>query len=113
MKRKQSFQNNDSILYVISTPIGNLNEISNRVIEAINDSEVIFCEDTRVTGSLLNHLNIKKPLVSAYENIVHLGPQSHIDSQIHASNNGSSRTNIMQDIRLSPGIEHILTPICT
>lgn len=69
MIRSQSFQNNNASLYVIATPIGNLNEISKRVIDAINDCECVFCEDTRVTGQLLSHLNIKKPLISAYENI--------------------------------------------
>lgn len=69
MQRHQSFQNNKPILYVIATPIGNLNEISPRVIQALNDSSYVFCEDTRVTGQLLNHLQIKKNLISAYENI--------------------------------------------
>lgn len=69
MQRQQSFQNNVATLYVIATPIGNLKEISSRVIEALNDVDTVFCEDTRVTGQLLNHLNIKKNLVSAYENI--------------------------------------------
>lgn len=69
MQRQQSFQNNLATLYVIATPIGNLKEISSRVIEALNDVTTVFCEDTRVTGQLLNHLNIKKTLVSAYENI--------------------------------------------
>ena len=69
MQRQQSFQNNKPSLYVIATPIGNLKEVSSRVIEAINDSECIFCEDTRVTGQLLSLLNLKKSLISAYENI--------------------------------------------
>ena len=69
MIRTQSFQNNKASLYVIATPIGNLSEISKRVIDAILDCECVFCEDTRVTGQLLAHLNIKKPLISAYENI--------------------------------------------
>ena len=69
MQRQKSFQNNKATLYVIATPIGNLGEISKRTLEAINDSEAIFCEDTRVTGMLLSHLDIKKPLISAYENI--------------------------------------------
>jgi 16S rRNA (cytidine1402-2'-O)-methyltransferase len=69
MQRQQSFQNNKASLYVIATPIGNLREISSRVIDALNDCEYVFCEDTRVTGQLLAHLNIKKKLVSAYENI--------------------------------------------
>lgn len=69
MQRQQSFQNNKASLYVIATPIGNLSEISSRVMDALNDCEYVFCEDTRVTGQLLAHLNIKKKLVSAYENI--------------------------------------------
>ncbi len=69
MNRQQSFQNSLATLYVIATPIGNLNEISPRVIEAITDSQYVFCEDTRVTGQLLSQLKIKKPLISAYENI--------------------------------------------
>lgn len=69
MQRQQSFQNNVATLYVIATPIGNLSEISQRVIDALNDSSAVFCEDTRVSGQLLAHLQIKKPLISAYENI--------------------------------------------
>lgn len=69
MQRQQSFQNNKASLYVIATPIGNLNELSKRVIDALNDCEYVFCEDTRVTGQLLSHLQIKKNLVSAYEAI--------------------------------------------
>ena len=69
MQRQQSFQNNKPSLYVIATPIGNLSEISKRVLDALNDCEYVFCEDTRVTGQLLAHLQIKKNLVSAYENI--------------------------------------------
>ena len=59
MIRQQSFQNNKASLYIISTPIGNLSEISSRVIEAINDSSCVFCEDTRVTGQLLSNYDIQ------------------------------------------------------
>lgn len=69
MKRQQSFQNSQATLYIIATPIGNLSEISPRVITTLKEVEVVFCEDTRVSGQLLNYLNIKKPLISAYENI--------------------------------------------
>lgn len=69
MNRLQSFQNNQPTLYVLSTPIGNLKEVSTRFFETIDACAVIFCEDTRVTGQLLSHFNIKKPLYSAYENI--------------------------------------------
>ncbi|MCI5744661.1 MAG: 16S rRNA (cytidine(1402)-2'-O)-methyltransferase [Erysipelotrichaceae bacterium] len=69
MKRTQSFLNDKATLYVIATPIGNLKEISSRVIEALNDVSYVFCEDTRVTLQLLSYLSIKKNVNSAYENI--------------------------------------------
>jgi len=51
-------------LYVVSTPIGNLDDISKRQQEILSSSDYILCEDTRVTSKLLNHLNIKKKLIS-------------------------------------------------
>lgn len=45
-------------LYVIATPIGNLKEINQRAIDAFNDSNIVYCEDTRVTKKLFNLLNI-------------------------------------------------------
>jgi 16S rRNA (cytidine1402-2'-O)-methyltransferase len=52
------------MLYIISTPIGNMGDISPRVIDAINDCSVLFCEDSRRTGSLLKKLEISKKLES-------------------------------------------------
>ena len=53
-------------LYVVSTPIGNLKDISKRAVEVLKNSNYILCEDTRVTFKLLKYLNIKKKLVSYY-----------------------------------------------
>ncbi len=57
----------DPALYVVSTPIGNLEDISSRLIKVLSASDYILCEDTRVTLKLLNFINIKKKLVSFNE----------------------------------------------
>ncbi len=55
------------MLYLVPTPIGNLGDISARCRQTLEDADVIAAEDTRVTLKLLNHLGIKKSLVSYYE----------------------------------------------
>ena len=54
-------------LYLISTPIGNLEDITYRSVKVLNDVDVIFSEDTRVTLNLLNYLGINKKLISLHE----------------------------------------------
>ena len=55
------------ILYLVPTPIGNLNDISPRARQTLADADFLACEDTRVSLKLLNHLQLKKPLVSYHE----------------------------------------------
>lgn len=54
-------------LYVVGTPIGNLEDITYRAVRILSEADFICAEDTRVTMKLLNHFGIKKPLISYHE----------------------------------------------
>lgn len=63
-------------LYLVPTPIGNLGDLSDRIRETLAEADFIAAEDTRVSLKLLNHLELKKPLVSYYEhNRAESGPR--------------------------------------
>lgn len=67
MNRQKSFENEMPTLYLVPTPIGNLNEMNPRAIEILNKVDVIACEDTRTSGSLLKYFDIHNRLI-AYHN---------------------------------------------
>lgn len=54
-------------LYIVGTPIGNLSDLSERVKDVLRNADLLLVEDTRVSAKLLNHLDIKKQLVSCHE----------------------------------------------
>lgn len=54
-------------LYLVATPIGNLGDFSPRAVETLQNADFVAAEDTRVSVKLLNHFDIKKPLVSYHE----------------------------------------------
>ena len=63
---QKSYINNKATLFLIPTPIGNMEDITIRAINTLKEVEVIFSEDTRVTRQLLNYLNINKKLISSH-----------------------------------------------
>jgi 16S rRNA (cytidine1402-2'-O)-methyltransferase len=54
-------------LYIIGTPIGNLGDLTLRARQAFEESQFVFCEDTRVSIKLLNHLGLKRKLISCHD----------------------------------------------
>ena len=54
-------------LYLVSTPIGNLKDITFRALDVLNQSNIILCEDTRVSKKLLNYYKIYKKIISYHK----------------------------------------------
>ena len=63
----QNSYNDSPTLYLISTPIGNLEDMTYRSVKILNEVSVVFSEDTRVTLNLLTHYGINKKLIALHE----------------------------------------------
>jgi len=67
VKRHRSFLAPEARLFLVATPIGNLQELSPRAAETLRQVDYVACEDTRVSGKLLKYLMIEKPLIACHE----------------------------------------------
>lgn len=67
LKRELNFQGDTPLLYLIATPIGNLEEFSSRAISVLKEMDYVVCEDTRNSGMLLKKFGIDLPLISCHE----------------------------------------------
>lgn len=96
-------------LYVVGTPIGNLGDFSPRAAETLREVDFIAAEDTRVTVKLLNHFDIKKPMVSYYE---HNKAQKsdHILARLMSGENCALVTDAGMPAISDPGID--LVALC-
>ena len=73
-------------LYLVPTPIGNLSDISHRMAKTLEEADFIAAEDTRVSIKLLNHLGIKKPMVSYHRHNTEAGGQAVLDRLLAGEN---------------------------
>lgn len=86
MNRQKSFENEKPTLYLVPTPIGNLNEMTPRAIDVLNSVDVIACEDTRNSGQLLKYFGISKRLI-AYQNFNEASSTKGIINLLSQGNN--------------------------
>ena len=101
LEKETTIQSNESIagtLYVIGTPIGNLDDLSPRVKTTLKEVSLIACEDTRHSGQLLKKLGIKNTLLSFHRH----NTQSRIPKLLQSLQNGQD-IGLISDAGL-PGI---------
>ena len=84
-----------SKLVLLPSPIGNLSDLTKRAIEEIENSDLIFCEDTRHTVKLLNHLEIKKTLKSYHK----FNEHKIVESIINKLKITSFKKNVIQECK--------------
>lgn len=90
------------ILYVVGTPIGNLEDMSVRAVRTLEEVDFIAAEDTRVTLKLLNHFSIKKPMISYHDHNIREKGEAII-AKLLAGENGAIVTDAGMPCISDPG----------
>lgn len=82
----QKSYDNKPTLFLIATPIGNMDDITYRAIETLRNVSVIFAEDTRITNQLLNNFQIKKKLIASHQ----YNEKENIEKMLNYLNNNEN-----------------------
>lgn len=112
MNIQKSFQDSQKkgILYIVPTPIGNLEDITLRALRILEEADVVLAEDTRVTGKLLHHFELKKKMISYHEH-----NKASREEQITGMLTSGSKLALVSDAGMpgisDPGYEIIQTAI--
>ncbi|MCK7516058.1 MAG: rRNA small subunit methyltransferase 1 [Desulfobacterales bacterium] len=97
---------NNGTLYICPTPIGNLEDITLRVLRIFKEVDIIACEDTRVTSKLLNHYNISAKLIS-YHKFSEKQKGEYIINLLKQGNNIALASDAGTPLLSDPGFELI------
>lgn len=105
MKTQQSYQKNKlGTLYLVPTPIGNLEDMTVRAVQILKEVDLIACEDTRVTQKLLNHFEVDTKKVSYHEHNIQEQTSQLIDDLLAGQNIAQVSDAGMPSIS-DPGVE--------
>ncbi len=111
MQTQQSYKENDKgTLYLVPTPIGNLDDMTFRAIQTLKDVDLIACEDTRVTQKLLNHFEIDTQKTSYHEHNVNEKTRELIRDLLEGKNIAQVSDAGMPSIS-DPGVELVKAAI--
>lgn len=100
----QKSYDNSPTLYLIPTPIGNMEDLTYRTVEILKMVDIIFCEDTRETGKLLKYLNITKKMIANHEHN-EMNNFDKLDEYISLGNNIGLVSDRGTPIISDPGFE--------
>ena len=87
-------------LYVVATPIGNLADITLRAVHVLGLVDAVACEDTRVTGQLLRHLGLDKPLIALHQQNEVAAARGVVDAQHRARVTAHQHLRVLSALRV-------------